>query len=169
MDPLKLDPRTTALVLIDLQKGIVGRQTAPHAAAQVVERGARLASRCREVGAAVVLVHVAYAADGKDRLAQKVDAAPLVGATGPEWSEIVPELGPKLGDLVVLKRQWGAFYGTDLDLLLRRRVSAPSSWAGSRPTSASSPPRATDGNAVTSWCSWRTRWPGSRPRPTGSR
>ena len=47
MDQLSLDPRTTALVLIDLQRGIVGRQTAPHAAAHVVERAQRLVQRCR--------------------------------------------------------------------------------------------------------------------------
>ena len=37
------------------------------------------------------------------------------------WSEIVPELGPREGDLLVTKRQWGAFYGTDLEMQLRRR------------------------------------------------
>jgi len=121
MERLQLDPRTTALVLIDLQRGIVGRQTAPHTAAQVVERAQRLAQRCREVGATVVLVRVAYAADGRDRLTQPVDAAPWSGQMSPDWSEIVPDLGPKPGDVVVTKRQWGAFYGTDLDLVLRRR------------------------------------------------
>jgi nicotinamidase-related amidase len=39
----------------------------------------------------------------------------------PDWAEIVPEMGPKQGDFVITKRQWGAFYGTDLDLQLRRR------------------------------------------------
>jgi nicotinamidase-related amidase len=121
MEQLALDPRTTALVIIDLQRGIVGRQTAPHGAPQVVEKARRLADRCRESGATVVLVRVAYAADGRDRLRQPVDAAPWSTAVGPDWSEIVPELGPKPGDLVVTKRQWGAFYGTELDLLLRRR------------------------------------------------
>lgn len=33
----------------------------------------------------------------------------------------MPELGPREGDIVVTKEQWGAFYGTDLDLRLRRR------------------------------------------------
>ncbi|HVO34406.1 MAG TPA: hydrolase [Gemmatimonadales bacterium] len=121
MDALSLDPRTTALVIIDLQRGIVGRQTAPHSAAQVVERARRLAERCRETSATVVLVHVAYAADGRDRLTQRVDAAPWAGAVAPDFSDIVPELGPKPGDVVVTKRQWGAFYGTELDLVLRRR------------------------------------------------
>jgi nicotinamidase-related amidase len=121
MDQLSLDPRSTALVIIDLQKGIVGRPTAPHAAAAVVKNARRLAERGREIGATVVLVHVAYASDGRDRLQQPVDAAPWGGPMAPDWSEIVPELGPKAGDLVVQKRQWGAFYGTELDLLLRRR------------------------------------------------
>ena len=38
-----------------------------------------------------------------------------------DWSDIVPQLGPRDGDIVITKRQWGAFYGTDLDLQLRRR------------------------------------------------
>jgi nicotinamidase-related amidase len=108
-------------VLIDLQRGIVGRQTAPHTAAHVVERARRLATRCREVGATVVLVRVAYAADGRDRLAQRVDAAPWSATVPSDFSELVPELGPQPGDVVVTKRQWGAFYGTELDLVLRRR------------------------------------------------
>ena len=36
-----------------------------------------------------------------------------------DWADIVPELGPEPADIVVTKRQWGAFYGTDLDLRLR--------------------------------------------------
>jgi nicotinamidase-related amidase len=39
----------------------------------------------------------------------------------PDWSDFVPELGHHPRDIVVLKRQWGAFYGTDLDLQMRRR------------------------------------------------
>jgi nicotinamidase-related amidase len=41
---------------------------------------------------------------------------PLVG-----WAEFVPELEVSTDDYVVTKRQWGAFFGTDLDLQLRRR------------------------------------------------
>jgi nicotinamidase-related amidase len=39
----------------------------------------------------------------------------------PDWADIVPELGPKQGDFVITKHQWGAFYGTELDLEFRRR------------------------------------------------
>lgn len=122
MEPLTLDPRSTALVLVDLQRGIVSRQTAPHAATDVVARAARLADRFRTRGALVVLVRVAYAADGRDRLALRMDATPLSTAhVAPDFSEPVAELGPKPGDLVITKHQWGAFYGTELDLQLRRR------------------------------------------------
>lgn len=38
-----------------------------------------------------------------------------------DWADIVSELGPKEGDIVIAKKQWGAFYGTELDLQLRRR------------------------------------------------
>ena len=79
---LTLDPRATALVIIDLQKGIVARQTAPHTTRQVVENCARLGTRCEAAGALVVLVHVAFAANGVDRLAQPVDATMPAPAGG---------------------------------------------------------------------------------------
>ena len=120
--PLSLTPSRTALVLIDLQRGIVSRQTAPHAANDVVQRATELAHQFRRCGSVVVLVHVAYAADGADRLAQPTDSGGWGSGKLPsDWSEIVPELGPEPGDLVITKHQWGAFYGTELDLQLRRR------------------------------------------------
>jgi len=109
-----LDPASTALVLIDLQRGIVARQTTPHAADEVVANGLRLARAAKERGALVVLVHVSFAADKADMVRKDVEEiAP--GSTAPGWDEIVPELAA-LGDIIVTKRNWGAFYGTDLDL-----------------------------------------------------
>jgi len=118
---LTLDPATTAVVLVDLQKGIVWRDTAPHASAAVVANGARLADAFRAAGALVVLVRVAFAPDLRDVLSPPRDEVPPPSTPGPDWAEIVPELGPKGGDIVVTKHQWGAFYGTELDLQLRRR------------------------------------------------
>ena len=119
--PLSLDPKTTALVLIDLQRGIVARETKPHASADVVANAAKLARRFREVGATVVLVNVAFASDGADRLKPQADAPMQASAPQPGWSDIVDELEPSPSDLRVTKKNWGAFYGTDLDLQLRRR------------------------------------------------
>lgn len=122
MPDLSLDPHTSALVLIDLQRGIVRKQTAPHSADVVISNAVRLANAFRTADGIVVLVHVAYSSDGRDRLhARRDEATPVSDTPPPGWSEIVPELGPKEGDLVITKRQWGAFYGTELDLQLRRR------------------------------------------------
>jgi nicotinamidase-related amidase len=120
---LTLNPRQTALVLIDLQKGIVSRPGAPHAMAVVVSNGARLAARFRELGAPVVLVRVTPSADGKDFLNLPADIPSNfnMSALPPGWNEFVPELDVQPSDLIITKRQWGAFYGTELDLQLRRR------------------------------------------------
>ena len=120
-DPLHLDPKQTALVLIDLQKGILSRQTAPYSAADVLARGVRLANAFRKAGAVVVLVHVAFSPDGGDVLKQPTDAGPMPRAPDPDWYMISPELGRGENDIVITKRQWGAFYGTPLDMQLRRR------------------------------------------------
>jgi len=117
---MNLDPTTTALIVIDLQRGIVARQAAPHSASEVVERCAKLADAFRECNALVVLVHVAFA-DDRERLKPEADSAPPSAPIPPDWSDIVPEVGPRPGDIVITKRQWGAFYGTALDLQLRRR------------------------------------------------
>lgn len=110
-----------ALVLIDLQAGICARETKPHAASQVVARAAALANAFRDNGWPVVLVTVGWAADMADAPRQR-HAAPIPAPADPDlFTTIVPELGAQAGDLHVRKHQWGAFYGTDLDLQLRRR------------------------------------------------
>jgi nicotinamidase-related amidase len=122
MTDVRIEPKHTALVLIDLQHGIVGRGGAPRSGEAVVANAARVADACRKHGMLVVLVHVLFSADGSDRLRQPVDETfQMPGGMPANWAEIVPEIGPRPGDHVIAKRQWGAFYGTDLDLQLRRR------------------------------------------------
>jgi nicotinamidase-related amidase len=116
-----LDLTSTALVLIDLQRGIVGMPLAPHAGALVVQNAARIAERFRAAKATVVLVHVAFSADGRDALKPEVDEPLRRGPLPPDWAEFVPEIGPQPGDVIITKRHWGAFGGTELDLQLRRR------------------------------------------------
>jgi nicotinamidase-related amidase len=120
-DTFSLDAKQTALVLIDLQKGILGRQTAPHSATDVLARSVRLAERFRAVSGLVVLVNVSYSPDGGDRLTQLTDDPPLASAFAPGWDELSADLGRGPRDIKITKRQWGAFYGTPLDLHLRRR------------------------------------------------
>jgi nicotinamidase-related amidase len=115
---LVLDLKVAALVLIDLQRGIVGRQVAPHAAADVVRNGVRLADALRAKGGLVVFVRVKIT----EVLNLPADApTPRPANVPPEASELVAELNVQAGDVVITKRQWGAFYGTDLEQQLRRR------------------------------------------------
>ena len=117
-----LNPDRTALVLIDLQHGIVGQDLAPRTGTQVVDAAKNLAARFREARAPVFLVHVGWRADGADLPSQEVDDKLLsrMDDMPRGWSDLVSGLREE-GDVVVLKRHWGAFTGTDLDLQLRRR------------------------------------------------
>ena len=119
MAELQLDPQKTALVLIDLQNAIVGMNPVPHTAAQVVENSKKLADAFRGQGAPVVYVRV----DLNDFLHFPVDQPHNRGdkpmpATA---SEIAPSAGFQNGDILVTKRHWGAFTGTDLEQQLKSR------------------------------------------------
>lgn len=119
---MQLDPRTSALVLIDLQKGVLKQTLAPHTAEQVVDAAKDLAERFRAAGAMVVLVNVGFSKDLKDFLRPDVDQPFKVppGGFPEDFSELTGGLA-KPGDIRITKRHWGAFYGTELDLQLRRR------------------------------------------------
>jgi nicotinamidase-related amidase len=119
--PFALDPRTTALVLIDLQKGILPLAKAPCSAEAVLANAVLLAQAFRAARAAVVRVRVGFAPDFADRLAPPVDAPSPPSALPPDWMDDPAELPAHPGDIAIVKHQWGAFYGTDLDLQMRRR------------------------------------------------
>ncbi len=116
---LTLDPKSTALVLIDLQNAIVSRQLAPHSATEVVSRSAALAEAVRASGGTAVYVRV-LVSDILSLPADRSGPRPS-GPMPPEASELVPEAGFREGDVLITKRQWGAFYGTNLEQQLRRR------------------------------------------------
>jgi nicotinamidase-related amidase len=120
---LNLNPATTALVLIDLQKGILGRQLSPHTTAEVVENSAALVRGLSEVRGTIVRVNVSFAASSADRLSQPIDTPMPIppGGMPADFAEFVPEIAALPVDITITKRQWGAFHGTELDLQLRRR------------------------------------------------
>jgi nicotinamidase-related amidase len=117
MDSLKLDASSTALVLIDLQRGIVGLTTSPYSASAVVEKGASLAAAFRDSYATVIYVRV----DLADMIYSLVDLphGDQKNPPPPSASELVPESGVKPDDVVITKRHWSAFGGTDLEVKLR--------------------------------------------------
>lgn len=115
-----LDPRT-ALVVIDLQRGIASAPTQPYGGPEVVARSAELADAFRARDLPVVLVRVSFAADWADRVPGRTERQGPGGAYPEGWDVIVDELSGHPGDIRVTKRNWGAFHGTDLDVQLRRR------------------------------------------------
>ncbi|NEB06290.1 hydrolase [Streptomyces sp. SID13726] len=115
-----LDPRT-ALVVIDLQAGVVGATVQPHPGPEVVARTAKLADAFRARNLPVVLVRVSFAADGSDAVPGRTETSHPAGARPAGWDAVVPELSGHRGDITVTKHNWGAFHGTDLDVQLRRR------------------------------------------------
>lgn len=119
---LTLPASATALILIDLQKGIVGTATEPYSGPDVLARGQLLARRFRAAGAPVILVNVAFSADRGDALKAHVDQPMKMPPGGfPDgWADLADGLAEPY-DLRITKHQWGAFYGTELDLQLRRR------------------------------------------------
>jgi nicotinamidase-related amidase len=115
---LKLDPKTTALVLIDLQNGIVSRDTKPYRADEVVRRAKAMAEAFRAKGAPVVFVHVLM----DQFLRLPADEAMQMPKDLPSnVSDIVEAAGMQSGDLLIAKRHWGAFAQTELESELRSR------------------------------------------------
>ena len=106
-----LDPNT-ALIVVDLQKGLTGLPVI-HPLGDIVGRARALADAFRERGLPVVLVNVAGGAPGRTEQPHKA----LPRAEG--WSDLVPELNRQAGDIVVTKRTWGAFASTDLAARLK--------------------------------------------------
>jgi len=103
----------TALLVIDLQKGLMGFPTA-HPIGEVVANAVRLLEAFRRRGLPVVLVNVAGGAPGRT-------AQPSAGGALPAgWTELIPELDRQPSDHLVTKRTWGAFTGTDLEPYLRQ-------------------------------------------------
>lgn len=102
-----LDPNT-ALIVIDLQKGIVARETAPYPSAAVVAKSVQLLQAFRAQKLPVVLVHVTGGAPGRNE-------QPKPPAPPADWTEFVPELDRQPSDHIVEKKTWGAFAHTGLE------------------------------------------------------
>lgn len=120
---LIFDAPSTALVSIDLQECIVAQPWEPHSGSTVVEHASELARTLRALGGVVAHVRVGWSHDFRDSLSQPCDQPT---PRGPDqlpvtWMQFSSGLDVQPSDILVRKRQWGAVYGTELDLQLRRR------------------------------------------------
>ncbi|MGA9098221.1 MAG: hydrolase [Methanotrichaceae archaeon] len=119
-EDLAIDKSKTALVVIDLQKGVTAMPSRPYTAQEVISNASKLVNAFRKNSMLVFLVHVETTKETMLKvISDQTFTRPLPAS--PDWSEFVPELTPIPSDVVIAKKQWGAFYGTDLDLQLRRR------------------------------------------------
>lgn len=110
---IQLD-QTAALVVIDLQSGIVGIQAA-HPMQQIIDNSAKLADAFRAKGLPVVLVNVTGTAPGRTERNKSGGARTLPA----EAAVLVPQLNQQPSDITVTKTTLGAFLSTDLDAKLK--------------------------------------------------
>lgn len=106
-----LDPKT-ALIVIDLQKGIINSPFI-HPVAGVIERTCALLNAFRQRGLPVVLVNVVGGAPGRTEKPRRFSTLP------DGFGDLIPQLDRQAGDIVVTKRTWGAFASTDLEAQLK--------------------------------------------------
>ncbi len=106
-----IDPMT-ALIVIDLQKGIAALPVA-HPITDVVKRSRALADAFRSHGLPVVLVNVAGGAPGRTERPRRTEPFPA------GWTDLIPELNQQPSDIIVTKRTWGAFASTNLEEQLK--------------------------------------------------
>jgi nicotinamidase-related amidase len=100
-----VDLRRSALVLVDLMPRIIAQPMAPRSGPDVLQQSLRLADAFRRANRLVVFVRV-------ERPGVDVQ---------PPGSELAPECAPRLGDVELVKRTIGAFYGTGLHDELQQR------------------------------------------------
>ena len=103
-----LDPKT-ALIVIDLQKGIANGRFI-HPIGEVVDRARALIDIFRANSLPVVLVNVAGRAPGRTEQGPRASQGLADG-----WADLLPQLDRQPSDIVVTKRSWGAFATTDLE------------------------------------------------------
>lgn len=106
-----IDPQT-ALIIVDLQRGIVALPLI-HSVDEVVSNSRLLADEFRKRGLPVVLVNVDAGAKGR------TEQPPRSFPTPEGWTELIPELDTHPDDILVTKKTWGAFASTDLEQRLR--------------------------------------------------
>lgn len=123
MAELSLDPRKTALLIMDMENDQYGAVTDAGAAGDILANNQRAAAAARAAGVQVIYVVVSFRPGhpeahprNKFQMHNKRVGRLLEGEDG---CKVVTGLEPQQGDLVVTKRRVNAFFQTDLDLLLR--------------------------------------------------
>jgi nicotinamidase-related amidase len=120
-----IDPKKTAMIVVDMQNDFVASGAAMEtpAARAVVPKLAEALKICRHAGIKVIYTAHVHRSDGSD-MGLFDDMHPPIAnrdalVDGTPGVEIYPELAPATGEHVIKKHRYSGFFGTDLDIILR--------------------------------------------------
>ena len=120
---LKLEQKTTSLIVIDLQEGILHPELVPFGPKQIVRQAAALGHAFEQAGSPIILTTTDFASgyvDAPRGLADSPWELPKGGLPA-RFANLVPEIDALPAAVRLVKRQMSAFFGSELDLQLRRR------------------------------------------------
>ncbi len=127
MTDVVLDPKTSALLLQDLQNELIkgSRPVVPLSGAALIANCQKLLTKARAVGMPIIYVRVARRPDLKDAPRPPLGTPPASSGApslieGSDGAAIVAELAPRPEDVVVTKHTTSPFHTTDLGVYLRR-------------------------------------------------
>ena len=125
-EALKLEPKTTALILIDMINAVAKGNGPPYNVPPnrqgVIDNFGRLVAHCREVGTPIIYITTYRRADNSDAPKTVADVGGGGGAAmleGTAAVEVIDELEPQDGDYIVVKPRFSAYYGTNMDGILK--------------------------------------------------
>src|SRR5438132_7422417 len=120
-----IDPKKTAMIVVDMQNDFVapGAAMETPAARHIVPRLAKALRICRESRIKIIYTAHVHRSDGCD-MGLFDDMHPPIAnrealVDGTPGVEIYPELAPAAGEHVIKKHRYSGFFGTDLDIILR--------------------------------------------------
>ena len=125
-DALKLDPKSTALILIDMINAVAkgGNEppyNVPPNRQAVIDNFVRLVAHCREVGTPIIYITTYRRTDNSDAPKTVADVGGGGGVPmleGTPAVEVIDELAPQPGDYIVVKPRFSAYYGTNMEGIL---------------------------------------------------
>ena len=120
----EFDTKRTAVIVVDLQQENMARGYWPvHDYPGVLARAGTAIQACRGAGLPIIYTRHWMHPFGWDAMAHEevaTDGRPMQSVAGTPAAEISPEVAPGSGELIIDKQRFTAFYGTKLDLVLRR-------------------------------------------------
>lgn len=123
----ELDPKKTALLVVDMQNDFVakGAPLETKMGQEMLPRLKEILAFSRNAGISVIYTAHVHRKDGSDLgLYGEIYPPILEGAClidGEKGAEIYPEVTPQEGEPIIKKHRYSAFYGTDLDIILRTK------------------------------------------------